>query len=80
MIELRILRLAGIVWMGPKHHHRCLIRWRHRGLMQADGEGSKVNTEAEIRVTWPRSFGSHQEPEEARNRFFSKASGGSTAC
>lgn len=48
--------------------------------MQADGEGSKVNTEAEIRVTWPRSFGSHQEPEEARNRFFSKASGGSTAC
>lgn len=79
MKELEI-RFAGLFSVGPAHHHQCPYRREAKGELMQAHPGGGVKTEAEIAVTWPSNSDSHQELEEARNRFFSKATGGSTAA
>ena len=74
------MKLPWIIQVGPKCNHRYPHQRETEGdVTNRRGEGS-MTTETDMRVMCghkPRSVGSHQTLEEARNGFFPRGSGGS---
>lgn len=70
-----------MVYPGGPQIQSQSVRYKNGGRESIDyrRRESIVTTEADIGMMWPKNVSSYNKLEEARNEFFPRASGGSTA-